>query len=744
MADNELIIRINGNAKGLQKALDDARQQTEELDNALTSLAKISGAAFAAVVLEAGFALKAFGEAERASNELSLALQNQGLSSRTLAEDYKRQAAALQSLTGIDDDAIVAGQAVLQGMIGQTKISQDLTKAVLDLSAAKKIDLTSAFELVGKAINGNISALQRQGIAIDEGLTKEQRLIQVVERVSVAFGDQATVANQGVGSINGLMTAVGNLQEEIGSRLAPAFAKVVGFLTKFVDGIRDSKPLVDLVTSVGLAVGVVSALTLALTGGAIALTQIRAAMIAMKIATEGTAIAVKGLVGATGIGLLVIIASEIYLNWSSIFPKVQAIFKGFADNVGGIAGGLGTLFSGLVTFDRKAVESGLAQLKAALSKGYQEIKSGLTSVTYAEEFGPFKESDGEKKKREAADRAESERRAREARELAARRAHAEVLRLEADGESKQLIAIKKQEAEVLDQIADDKNAKIRDKLYAHYEELKLIEAEAHALSQEQRQIFQEEILQGNDEFEALSQEQKAAFLAQHEQELQSQLQSEASTKQLAAQQRLQAQINEHNTFLENQRKFGRAYAEIYRIMHSEVLQGSASAFSELTQLSTSTNSTLKSIGKVAGVADITIKTAQSAMNIYRGFSEIPLIGHALGIAGAAAAIAFGAEQTGRVLAAADGGLITGGIPGVDSVPVLAQQGELVVPSQNFEEVINSVRAQREASRVAGGDDGGGGQSGSSFLEIGFRENLMDFIETNLVARGRLQISVQGA
>ena len=47
----------------------------------------------------------------------------------------------------------------------------------------------------------------------------------------------------------------------------------------------------------------------------------------------------------------------------------------------------------------------------------------------------------------------------------------------------------------------------------------------------------------------------------------------------------------------------------------------------------------------------------------------------------------------------------GGIPGMDSIPVLAQQGELVSPAQNFEEVIGSVRAAREAEKIGGSPTG---------------------------------------
>ena len=56
---------------------------------------------------------------------------------------------------------------------------------------------------------------------------------------------------------------------------------------------------------------------------------------------------------------------------------------------------------------------------------------------------------------------------------------------------------------------------------------------------------------------------------------------------------------------------------------------------------------------------------------------------------------------------AEGGMFTGGIPGVDSINARVQQGEIVAPVQNFEEVIGSVRAKREAEELTGGESGGG-------------------------------------
>jgi hypothetical protein len=141
-----------------------------------------------------------------------------------------------------------------------------------------------------------------------------------------------------------------------------------------------------------------------------------------------------------------------------------------------------------------------------------------------------------------------------------------------------------------------------------------------------------------------------------------------------------------------------------------------------------------------------IKTAESAMNIYAGFSAIPIVGPALGIAGAAAAVAYGGEQIVKVNNAAEGGLLMGGIPGVDSIPVLAQQGELIAPPRSFEEVIGSVRAAREAERMRdrGIASGSGGGGGLVEVVLSLKQDLVEFVEAEIIQRRNLGISLQGA
>ena len=75
---------------------------------------------------------------------------------------------------------------------------------------------------------------------------------------------------------------------------------------------------------------------------------------------------------------------------------------------------------------------------------------------------------------------------------------------------------------------------------------------------------------------------------------------------------------------------------------------------------------------------------------------------------------------------ADGGIATGGRRGVDSIPAFLQPGELVVPTQSFEEVITATADRRIQNQ----------QGGAGVMEviIGFRDQAFEIIEQKLIER----------
>lgn len=281
---------------------------------------------------------------------------------------------------------------------------------------------------------------------------------------------------------------------------------------------------------------------------------------------------------------------------------------------------------------------------------------------------------------------------------------------------------------------ESKRANIKE-VYARLKE-QIAEQEAEQAAEEQ--AVNEAIAQANDqrdqEYITKNQQLHQKLLADNRKNAL----DEKTARDQAIVDRTKTQTIANNNFLLDQQKFGTAYATINKIMHSEIYQGTQSAFGDLTRLTQSNNQTLKTIGKVSAAASVTMSTAESAMNVYKGFSTIPIVGQALGVAAAAAAVAFGGEQLARVLAANEGGLVTGGIAGMDSVPAMLTPGELVVPQQNFDEVINSVIAARTGSAPSGGSGSFGGSDVRVLIDL--TQDASQLITAKQIEDSRLGLS----
>jgi hypothetical protein len=729
---SSLIITIGGNSDKFAEALKDVKSKTENLQDQLSQISKVSAVAFAALTAEIGLSIAAYKQSEQAVNQLTASLQNQGIYSSKTAKDYQDIATELQNLTGISDESIINAQTVIQGYIGQTKVTKELTLAVANLATAKKMDLASAADLVGKAIDGNTGILKRYGLEISDNLPKSERLTAIMDALNGKFKDQAEAAAQGLGSLNVLKQIFDDFQETLGSRFAPAIASVTKLMISLLNAFKDNKALADVFASLlGAAVALTGLITAASLAGK-AFVTLNTIMAIAKIEITATSLAVKSLLGATGLGLLLVVVGEIYLNWSSIWPRMVGVFKAFVVTISEGASALKDILYGALAMNPEVVRQGLAKLKEAFSKGFDEYNTVVDAKLKDQEK---LEQDSEDKKLALNDKGAKARldakEQQQQREIASKNAQLQLQQMKEEGASSELIALKQKEAEALKLLADDTFKGDKDALAYRAQDLRELQSQQFAMDMEAKREFQDEILVNNEDFQALSDEQQNLFREQYQSKLTDGIETEKSTQLLLAKQRADVQIKANNQFLIDQAKFGVAYATINKAMNSEIVQGMKQAFSDMAEMQNSSNATLKTIGKIAAVANIIIRTNESAMNVVAGFSTIPIIGPALGYAAAAAIYAYGAERVAAVQGAAQGGIVEGGTPGIDSVPFMLQQGELVAPRQNFDEVVNAV-ADRRNSETSGA-------AGVMQVIIGFKDSAFEIIEEKILERRALGV-----
>jgi TfoX/Sxy family transcriptional regulator of competence genes len=680
---NDLLIKINADAKNAEKAFDDIRKQSEDLEGQLNKVALVSGAAFAAFTAEIYFSVKAFEEANAASIQLNNSLQNQGIYTKKLSEEYKSFAVAVQAKTGIDDDAITKAQAVAQTFLGQTKITKDLSFAIADLGASMGGDLNAAAEKIARTIGTGTNAFARQGLKISESATEAERYAKVLEFVQAKAGGLAEEFNKADGYSKALTTAFGNLQEEIGGRFAPVVAAARKAAAGFFEVLSNNPVLVDIIASLIAAGVAVAGLATAIAIAVPAFLALKAAVIAFGVASN---IAFAGI--PIAIGLIVASLTFLALNWNTSLAYIKSISSGVVTFISELFSGLGQVLKGAFTLDVDKVIAGLQTIKGAYAKGKEDAVQTFQAVTAAQA------EEGEKQdaaKKAQADKEAARERQHQANLRGIRQAEIELLRLQNENASATIIDLKTKEIEVLKALDQDKsNAELQ--LFRDRREIiKGLQDEQNAEDLERQAAFEQIKADAKAELDQkgieVDTELRTAQLAQ----LQAQAQSEADIDRQVQSEIITRRTAARNQELLDRKKYGETVAIISKVLGSEEVKGAKSAADDLVQLQNSKNETLKTIGKAAAVANITIGTAESAMNIYRGFATIPIVGPALGIVGAAAAVAFGAERISQVTAAADGGLITGGVPGQDSVPALLMPGELVVPKKNFNDVVGAVQ-----------------------------------------------------
>ncbi len=232
MANRELKVELSIEDRklitGLQKSLNKAKAETKA---ATVDMKKSWGdykmavlgvtAAIAGVAYSVKQMVEAYAIQEKAELDLAAAMKINGAYTRQRWEEYKRFAAEMQKMTTYGDEVILQAMQNLQTYgIKNEEVMKKATKAVLDLAAAKGIDLRTASEIVGKAFTGETGTLTRYGIVIDKGLDKTEKFDAVLNKIAETMGGRATTAAETLsGQIKQLSNSFGDAKEKSGEFL---------------------------------------------------------------------------------------------------------------------------------------------------------------------------------------------------------------------------------------------------------------------------------------------------------------------------------------------------------------------------------------------------------------------------------------------------------------------------------------------------------------------------------------------
>lgn len=230
--------------KQIEKSAKQTTSAVEGINDTFSKLQGIFGAAIIGVSLKTiagaiGTVTKAAAEAEEANSRLSAALRQTGRFAEGTAEIFASFADEIQNTTRFEDDLVKSNIATLASLTNlNEKGLKDATRAATNLAIGLKIDLGSAFDLIGKAANGNVAALNRNNIKVREGATASETFANALASVNKAFGGAA--AND-LNTYSGKVEQLNNLYSELLETIGGVFIKnkeVNRLLQEAATGIR--------------------------------------------------------------------------------------------------------------------------------------------------------------------------------------------------------------------------------------------------------------------------------------------------------------------------------------------------------------------------------------------------------------------------------------------------------------------------------------------------------------------------
>ena len=233
----------------LKKGVKGAQNEVQGFGSKVGDFAKKAGAAFAiAGAAAAAYAGKLLVDGvksaiadEAAQAKLATTLKNvTGATNDQIkaVEDYITQTALANGIT--DDQLRPSLDRLIRSTKDATK-AQELQSLALDIAAGTGKDLKAVSEALGKAYDGNLGALKKLGVGIDESIIKSKNFDAAAAALSKTFEGQASKqAETFQGKMARLTVAFDEAKETVGSYVLDAITPLVSsFVNKGIPAIQD-------------------------------------------------------------------------------------------------------------------------------------------------------------------------------------------------------------------------------------------------------------------------------------------------------------------------------------------------------------------------------------------------------------------------------------------------------------------------------------------------------------------------
>lgn len=262
------VLEIGGQDVGASKAITDVTGAVAKAAIALEGLNIVSSAMLGL----AKSSVAAYADSEQALTKLQAQVGNN-------TSSYQEFAANIQKITTVEDDQVIAAQALAASMGMSSDMLNDAAKSAIGLSSAFGIDLESAMRMVVQANEGQYTMLGRYIPSLKDATTNTQKLAIMNETAARGFEYAKDKANTLSGQLEVNANLMGDLQEELGKTILQLAEPFVGAINEVVKWfLQLDEGTKEFITTVGVVAGASITAAVAIAGIGTAIKALTVAM----------------------------------------------------------------------------------------------------------------------------------------------------------------------------------------------------------------------------------------------------------------------------------------------------------------------------------------------------------------------------------------------------------------------------------------------------------------------------------
>lgn len=247
--DYVLQTKVTADSTQFDATLKKAGKSLTAFSTEIQSVTKLLGTLFVGqkIVKFAKTSIDSIEEERKELNLLNTTLKTTGATAWTTQQQLADMAQAFEKESNYTSEQIQRAQTVMLGFKTVTgDVFNSAMQNVLDMSEVMGMDLVSAVQTVGKALDDpvkGLGSLQRQGFAFTESqkamleeMVKTGRQAEaqkiILDELATTYGGAAKAGQNAAQQLN---VAVGNLQKVIGENLAPVVESIATDITELIN-----------------------------------------------------------------------------------------------------------------------------------------------------------------------------------------------------------------------------------------------------------------------------------------------------------------------------------------------------------------------------------------------------------------------------------------------------------------------------------------------------------------------------